>query len=230
MDFSGIEKLSLVDFDQVVACTLFFGGCNFRCPFCHNGDLVLNPGSLPKYPFEEILSYLKKRKGILEGVCITGGEPTLMVDLKDKIKAIKDLGYLVKLDTNGTNPELLKELIEEKLIDYVAIDIKNSEEKYNLTAGVTVDFKKVKESIDYLLTHDFPYEFRTTIVQEIHEEKDFDSIGKLIKGAPKYFLQKFVSKDTCLKQGLHSIKKEEAERFLEIVKPYVGYVSLRGYE
>lgn len=230
MDFSGWEKLSLVDFDDHIATTLFTSGCNFRCPFCHNSPLVLSAKEQPTIPFEEILAYLKKRQGVLDGVCISGGEPTLMDDLEDKIRRIRELGYSIKLDSNGSNPGLLKHLVEEGLIDYVAMDIKNSKRRYAETIGFEkYDLSKIEESVAYLLQGHVPYEFRTTLIDEYHDEKDVKEIGEWIKGADKYFLQHYVDSPNCIKQGLHEVSLEQAKRFLEIIKPNVKEVSLRGY-
>ena len=189
MDFVGIEKLSFVDWEDKIVCTLFMQGCNFRCPFCHNENLVLNINKKIKgIPFDSILDFLKLRKGKLEGVVITGGEPTLMPDLVDKIRKIKSLGYPIKLDTNGSNPQILKFLVENHLIDYVAMDIKNSIKKYPETIGLKkFNFENTRESISYLLSNAIPYEFRTTLVSEFHDEESIDEMGQLIKGAKKIY-------------------------------------------
>ncbi len=230
MDFSGWEKLSLVDFDDNLTTTLFMAGCPFRCPFCHNGDLVLHPENAPKIPWEEILDYLKKRRGMLDAVCVSGGEPTLMPDLKEKIREIKELGYIVKLDSNGWRPDLLKGLIEEKLVDHIAMDIKNSKEKYSATAGVEVDMSQITQSVDLLMHSGISYEFRTTIIEEFHDEDDIRRIGEWIKGAKMYRLQRFIDGETCIYRGLHPISLDKAEGFIEILKPYIENVDLRGYD
>ena len=230
MDFSGWEKLSLVDFDHHISTTLFMAGCPFRCPFCHNADLVLNPGEAPKIPFEEILSYLKKRVGILDAVCITGGEPTLMPDLKEKIKAIKDLGYLVKLDTNGWNPDLLEELLKEHLVDCVAMDIKNAPMRYSKTAGVKVDLEKIDRSVRLLEDSNVEHEFRTTIMKEFHDEESMEEIGHWIAGCKHYFLQRYIDNEHCIEHGFHPISKEKAEVLQRIVARYVPSVALRDYD
>lgn len=230
MDFTGIEKLTLVDYDKHIACILFTNGCNFRCPFCHNSDLVFSKNIVP-IPFEEILAYLKKRKGVLDGVVISGGEPTLMPDLKEKIIQIKALGYEIKLDTNGTNPKIMKDLLENKLIDYVAMDIKNCFDKYPLTTGInSLLIDNIKESISYLISHNYPYEFRTTLVKEFHDQEDIKKMALEIKGASKLYLQQFKDSGTCIEQGLHPIDKKEAEEFEKILKDHIEYVALRGYE
>lgn len=230
MEFIGLEKLSLVDYDDKVSTTLFSGGCNFACPFCHNSLLVNDFKNCETYPFDEILAYLRKRKGVIDAVVISGGEPTLMPDLIEKIKQIKELGFLVKLDTNGTNPAIIKFLVDNKLIDYVAMDIKNSEEKYPLTVGkINIDIEKIKESINYLKQNHVDFEFRTTLIKEFHDFNDMKEILKLIKGAKKYRLQKFIDRDTCIKKGLHPISLDEANKYLDVFKNDILDVKLRGY-
>ena len=230
MDFSGWERLSLLDYDDRIATTFFMAGCNFRCPFCHNSSLVLNPKDAPTIPWEEMRAYLIKRQGVIDAVCITGGEPTLMPDLKEKIQEIKSLGYLVKLDTNGTNPKLLRELIEEGLLDYVAMDIKNSKDKYPLTAGTSVFLPAVEESVRILLEGKVDYEFRTTMIEEFHEESDFLAIREWIKGAKRYFLQKYIDSENCIAHGFHEISKEKALNFKALLEESLPFVALRGYE
>lgn len=228
--FVGIEKLSLVDYEGKLACTLFTNGCNFKCPFCHNSSLVIKDN----YSYiedEEIIAYLQKRTKQLDAVVITGGEPTLMPNLVDKIKEIKELGYLVKLDTNGSNPEIIKNLVEQKLIDYVAMDIKNSLSKYGITTGTeNININKIKESINYIMNCNIDYEFRTTLVNEFHNEEDIKEIATLIKGAKKYFLQCFVDRGECIKENLHKVEKEQAKQFKLILESTIDSVKLRGYE
>lgn len=231
MEFSGWEKLSLVDFDDNLTTTLFTAGCNFRCPFCHNGGLVLHPNDNPQIPWELILDYLKRRKKELDAVCVTGGEPTLMPDLEDKLRDIKSLGYLVKLDTNGTHPALMKKLYEEGLVDYFAMDIKNAKAKYPLTSGIpNLDLSPIEESVHWLLTSGARFEFRTTIISEFHTEEDMRQIASWIEGAPRYYLQRYIDSEQCIEHGLHMVPKEEAERFLEILKPHVKETGLRSYD
>ena len=228
MDFSGIEKLSFVDWDNKIVTTLFTRGCNFRCPFCHNGFLVVGEDK-NTIPFEEILNFLLTRKKFIDGVVISGGEPTLMNDLPEKIKILKDNDFKIKLDTNGTNFEILKYLIDNKLIDYVAMDIKNSFEKYPETCGKDkLDLENIKKSISYLKENHIDYEFRMTIVKEFHSLEDMDKIGKIVCGSPIFFLQHFKNSDGCIKQGLHEIPLEEANKFKEILEKYTK-VKLRGY-
>lgn len=227
MRISGLQKLTLLDYPEKVACTVFTFGCNFRCPFCHNALLV--EGSAPDAISEEdFFSYLSKRKGVLDGVAITGGEPTLQPDLKAFIKRIKDTGLAVKLDTNGTRPEVVRDLIESDLVDYFAMDIKNSPEKYALTAGADVDPTKIKETVELLITKAKDYEFRTTVVKGFHEEKDFDEIGKFIQGAEKYFLQKFTDSGALIGTVEGACDDEEMKRFLSVAQKYVPSAAIRG--
>lgn len=230
MDFSGWEKLSLLDYDDNITTTLFMAGCPFRCPFCHNSDLVLRPDKAPKIPWEEILAYLQKRRGVLDAVCISGGEPTLMDDLEEKIKAIKSLGYLVKLDSNGWRPDILRRLIENKLVDYVAMDIKNSEAKYHATCGTKVDMDQIKASIALLKENQVDYEFRTTLVNELHKDSDLEGIIELVRGAKRYFLQMYIDSEHCIIGGFHPVPKEKALQWKEILAKVVDFVALRGYE
>jgi pyruvate formate lyase activating enzyme len=230
MEFAGLQKISLVDYEGKVACTLFTAGCNFRCPFCHNADLVIYAKNVNYIPFNEILDYLNKRKGMLDAVVITGGEPTLMPDLKEKLYEIKKLGYKIKLDTNGTNPDIVKELVDLKLIDYVAMDIKNSYEGYSKTVGLeNINEKAILESINYLLSGAVDYEFRTTLVREFHNDEDIRNIAKMIKGAKRYYLQEFKNSGHCIDSNLHEVPLHDAMRFKSILLPYINEVKLRGY-
>ena len=230
MDFCGMEKLSLVDFDDNLTCTLFMAGCPFRCPFCHNGDLVLHPETATPIPFNEILDYLDKRKGVLDAVCISGGEPTLMPDLEEKIVAIRNLGYLIKLDSNGFQPHILKKLIDKGLVDYVAMDIKNCPEKYDLTCGTSVNLDAIKESIHLLMTSGIGYEFRTTTIEEFHTEEDMKKLAQWIAGASRYFIQKYVDSENCIRHYFHALSPQKAEKYLQIVREFVPNAALRGYE
>lgn len=228
---NGFNKTTLLDYPGHLAATIFLGGCNFRCPFCHNATLVLAPQSQPVISEDEIFATLKKRIGILEGVCITGGEPTLHLGLIDLIKRIKDLGFLVKLDTNGSNPKTIKKLVELNLIDYVAMDIKNSKEKYPLTCGLeNIDLNNISDSISILLNSHIEYEFRTTIVKDFHETPDIISIGKWIEGANAYFLQAFKDSKDVIENGLTGYTRSEMEELKLILHPYVKHVSIRGIE
>lgn len=229
MKFVGFQKLTLLDYPGKVACTLFTLGCNFRCPFCHNGELVDNIKAYEIYEEDEILSYLKKRKGILDGVCITGGEPLLNRDLPQFIERVKQLGYSVKLDTNGSMPQELKYLAQNKMIDYVAMDIKNSFEKYKITSNATDDdINNVKLSIKYLLEGHIDYEFRTTVVSEFHTAEDIEDVAKEIKGAKRYFLQNFVDSEYVIEKNLHSVPLEGLLEMQKNAAHYIDEVQLRG--
>ena len=192
MQIHGFNKTTLLDYPGLVAATIFTGACNFRCPYCHNADLVLNPSSQPIIPEEEILSHLRKRKGITQGVCITGGEPTLQKDLKDFIKKLKELDLKVKLDSNGYKPEVLKDLVKDNLLDYIAMDVKAPLDEYDVIAGVKLDTSKLKESIDFLIAGGLPFEFRTTVIKDFHTRESFEKISELIKGAKNYYLQGYI--------------------------------------
>lgn len=231
MDFSGIEKLDLENWDGKIVTTLFTAGCNLRCPFCHNGSLVLNPQSAPKVPWEDIISYLRKRAAVVDAVCITGGEPTLMPDLADKISEIKEIGYLVKLDTNGTRPEVVKLLHQQGLIDYVAMDIKNSKDKYASTCGLEkMDLKDIEETVSYILSSSLDHEFRITAIDEFLTMMDFEDMGHLIKGAKRFFIQKYVDREGCISHGYHPVEKQKALIYKAVMEKYVERVELRGYD
>lgn len=228
MDFVGIDKFSLLDFEDRISCVLFCKPCNYRCPFCHNGTTVLEAETV--IPFEDILEYLESRKGLVDAVVVSGGEPTLMPDLKEKIIKLKELGFLIKLDTNGTNPEVVKDLYENHLIDYVAMDIKNSFVKYAMTVGVKNAFlDKISQTIKFLMTSGIDYEFRTTLIDEFHNEQDMRDIAETIKGAKRLYLQKYVDRESCIAHGYHEVSKEKAERFVDILKGNIEQVALRGY-
>ena len=229
MIIAGLQKLSLLDFPGKVACTVFTAGCNLRCPFCHNAPLVVSPSLDGAVTCDSFFEFLKKRSDMLEGVAITGGEPTLMKGLPDFIREIKKMGYAVKLDTNGTNPQMLKDLVLSKAVDYVAMDIKNSPEKYALTAGTEKDIMdSVNESVSFLMENHVDFEFRTTVVKPFHTEDDFSSIGKWIAGDEKYFLQKFVDSGNLIGDGMESYEDEELKGFLNILKQYVPKAQIRG--
>ena len=229
MKIHGFQKTTLLDYPGKVACTVFTGGCNMRCPFCHNASLVLRPDETPLFPEEEILSYIYKRRGILDGVAITGGEPLINHDISEFIKKIKDAGLSVKLDTNGTSPEKLRELVESKLVDYVALDIKNSYEKYPETVGISgFNVEPIKKSVKFLLEGHVDFEFRTTTVLEFHKPEDFIDIGKMIEGAPRYFIQGYKDSGDIISSGLHPLSDEEYKKCLDNVKPYVKNAELRG--
>ena len=229
MKISGLQKLTLLDFPEKVACTVFTYGCNFRCPFCHNAGLVV--GEQPEEVKEDdFFAYLDKRKGVLDGVAITGGEPTLQKDLIPFIEKIKERGLAVKLDTNGARPEVVKEILDQGIVDYFAMDVKNGPQKYAATAGVDVDLDAIKESISLLITRAPDYEFRTTVVKGFHEKGDFEEIGKMIAGAKKYFLQKFTDSGAILGTGVGPCDEEEMESFLKEAQKYVPGAKIRGKE
>lgn len=228
MVFGGIQKLTLLDYPGKVACTVFTDGCNFRCPFCHNSDLVLSGGG-QKISEEEILSFLKKRQGILDGVCVTGGEPLLHPDLKNFLVKVKNLGFSIKIDTNGSFPDRLRQLVDENLVDYVAMDIKNSLPKYGETVGVTgFDTTPIEETAAFLMSGKIPFEFRTTVVKEFHTAEDFISISEWLKGSESYFLQCFEDSERVLKAGLHSCSVDELNLFKDILKRNIPAAELRG--
>ncbi|MDE7322596.1 MAG: anaerobic ribonucleoside-triphosphate reductase activating protein [Lachnospiraceae bacterium] len=230
----GLSKTTLLDYPGHVAASLFTGGCNFRCPYCHNRDIVLKTKALMPLTDEEIFSFLNKRRNVLSGVCITGGEPTLHSELPDFIGRIKRLGYLVKLDTNGTNPNMLQSLISDGLIDYCAMDIKNAPQKYAVTAGFpdmaeSFRLSSVDQSIHTLLNQQrIDYEFRTTVVKELHDEDDMISISKWISGAKAYFLQSYVDNTGVLCPGCHAHSEEKLRTFADLCRPLVPSVALRG--
>ena len=229
MKVFGFEKLSMVDFPGHLCCTVFTGGCNFKCPFCQNSDLV-KMQNLREINQDEIFSYLLKRKGVIDSVCVSGGEPTIYPDLEQFIVKIKSLGFLVKLDTNGTNYEMLKRLIENNLVDYVAMDIKNSLSSYGETAGTNfVDLENIKKSVELLKRNLVDYEFRTTLVKQFHSTSTITEMANWLDGAKRMFLQHFVDNGTCLQKGLNEVEKQDAEKFLDILKNHVNYVELRGY-
>ena len=219
----------MVDYDGHTAATVFTGGCNWLCPFCHNSGLVKLSDFPRVYSEDEVLAYLKKRQGLLDGLAITGGEPTLHKDLPDFCAKVKDLGYDVKLDSNGTNPDLLAELMEKNLVDYFAMDIKNSRKKYAETVGKPVDFSVIDRSVELLKTRAKDYEFRTTLVKEFHTKEDMEDIAEWLAGAKKYALQHFHDEGNNLVGGFHEVDEEEAKAYAGIVKRTVAEVKLRGY-
>ncbi len=225
----GLNKTTLLDYPGCVAATIFTGGCNFRCPFCHNGGLVLEPLSQQIYSEEEVLIFLEKRKKLLKGICITGGEPTLQADLPKFLSKVKKMGYRVKLDTNGSKPEVLENLLAEKLLDYVAVDIKNCPEKYAMTAGLRTGevWKQIQDSIKILSNSSILYEFRTTVVKELHTKEDLMKIGEWIKGCPFYYLQQYQDTENVLGRIMH--QGEEA-RVLEGTESISNFEILHGYE
>lgn len=231
MKIQGLQKLTLLDYPEKVACTIFTAGCNFRCPFCHNASLVTHVDSCNDIPEEEVLAFLKKRQGILDGVCVTGGEPLLQPDLPEFLGKVKALGYSVKLDTNGSNVTRLRQLVEQGLIDYAAMDIKNAPNKYGETIGIDgYNLENILQSVDYLKSGVVPYEFRTTVVREFHKREDFAAIGRWLRGADRYFLQGFVDSGDLIQDGLRAYTKDIMEQALEIVRRNVPNAELRGIE
>ena len=231
MQICGLNKVTLLDYPEHVAATIFLGHCQFRCPFCQNSGLVLHPEEEEGFSAEEVLAFLKKRSAVLEGVCITGGEPTLEPELEDFIREIKELGYKVKLDTNGYRPEILKDLVEKGLLDYVAMDIKSSLSDYEKASGKpNICLDKIQESIDFLLKGTLPFEFRTTIVDELHSEKEIREIGQWIKGAPAYFLQVYQDSDRVLEDWCSPPPREKLEAFVSILKETIPRVEIRGLD
>lgn len=232
MRILGLTKTTLLDYPEHVAASIFTGGCNFRCPFCHNGDLVLSADSrLSEYSEEEILAFLKKRAGILTGVCITGGEPTLQKDLPDFLARIQELGLPVKLDTNGYQPDVLEALISRGLIASCAMDIKNSPEKYGMTAGVKdCNLSPIRESVSFLLslTGAFSYEFRTTVVRELHTAADMTAIADWLQGASAYYLQSYTDSAEVITPGFHAPSPETLQSFRRLCLPKIPNTRLRG--
>lgn len=229
MKIHGLQKLTLLDFPGRLGCTIFLGGCNFRCPFCHNGNLVLHPEREQEIGEEYILDFLRRRRGILDGVCITGGEPTLERDLPEFMWKVKNMGYQVKLDTNGYKPGVLKRLAGAGLVDYVAMDIKNAPNRYAETAGVKeLEILRIQESVDYLLGAPVDYEFRTTVTRELHHREEFETIGRWLAGAKRYFLQNYQESDAVICPVYSGYSGEQLERFREILQKTIPVVEIRG--
>lgn len=229
MYINGFQKLTILDYPGKVACIVFTPGCNFRCPFCHNAALVTHIDKDTYIDEDEVLSYLRKRQGILDGVVITGGEPLLQDGIEKIIGKIKDLGYSVKLDTNGSFPEKLISLVEEGLVDYVAMDIKNSQAKYMTTIGVNnIDMTSIEKSVDFLLQNKVDYEFRTTVVDGFHTPDDIQDIVVWIKGAHKYFLQNFVDSGDLIQSGLSPVSVDMLKEMKKKATEFVPYVEIRG--
>lgn len=229
MQIHGYSQLTLLDYPEFLACTIFCGRCNLRCPFCHNASLVLRPGDQPALSEDKILEHLKGRIGILEGVCITGGEPTLQPDLPQFIEKLKNLGFKVKLDTNGTNPELLENLFAAGLLDYVAMDIKSSPSGYATATGLSVvSMDKFFRSSELIIESGVNYEFRTTVVDELHSDADIVQIGRWLKGARAYYLQQYKdSGDLIAPEGLHAPTHERLTHLRELVLPYIPNTHIR---
>lgn len=231
MKVTGIQKLTLLDYPGVVACTVFTAGCNFRCPFCHNAMLVL-PEQIDDECLtdDEVFGFLKKRRGVLDGVAVTGGEPLLHADMPEFLARVKELGYKIKLDTNGSNPELLSEIVKNKLVDRVAMDIKNAPEEYARTIGLkSFDIAPVERSKEMLLRGDIDYEFRTTVVKGIHTKESLIGAAKWIEGAKEYYLQQFKdSGNLILPDGLSAYNEKQMHALADAVRDYVPTVEVRG--
>ena len=231
----GLQKMTLLDYPDKIACTVFLGGCNFRCPFCHNSELFMGkPEKLMED--EEFFAFLKTRKGLLDGVCVSGGEPTLYKNLPDFLAKIKELGFLVKLDTNGSNPQMVKELAAKNLVDYIAMDVKNSPAMYAQTVGLEkIDLAPIEESLRFLIGGEVDYELRTTLVSQLHDGASIQDMGQwlgsLVTGLkPKrLFLQSFVDRDTVLFAGLTAPEPETTEGFAKILEPFAEAVTIRNH-
>lgn len=229
MKIKGLQKLTLLDFPEKLACTVFLGGCNFRCPFCHNASLVRPEGEGEDISEEEFFSFLESRRGRLEGVCLSGGEPTLHRELPEFLKKIKALGFAVKLDTNGYRPEVLRELLSEGLVDYVAMDIKSSPESYGRCVGIEdLDLKPIYESAAQLMEGKVDFEFRTTVVKELHTKEDIVSIGRWLAGEESFFLQSFKDSGDILCEGMSAYSDEEMKEFEKELKAYIPNAKWRG--
>ena len=229
MRIQGLQKLTLLDFPERTACTVFTTGCNFRCPFCHNASLVVDIPKEAEISEEEFFAFLQKRKGILDGVCVSGGEPLLQPDIEQFIRKIKDMGFAVKLDTNGSFPNKLIHMVEQGLVDYVAMDIKNSPETYAFTSGTeALDIEAIKKSVSYLKEGHVPFEFRTTVVKRYHSKESFEEIGEWISGTEKYFLQNFVDSGDLIGKNTRGCSEEEMKEFLQVVQQYIPNAQLRG--
>ena len=234
MKIAGLQKMTLLDFPGRVACTVFLQGCNFRCPFCHNSQLL--GGNGPEGLTEEaLLDFLQKRQGLLDGVCITGGEPTLQKDLPRLLQRIKALGYAVKLDTNGSQPGMLKELVAQGLVDYVAMDVKNSPARYGETVGVPqLDVSPMEESLRFLTAGGADYELRTTVVQELHDDQSIQAMGEwlftLAQNRPvkALYIQPYKDADMVLQKGLHTPSEAVLQGFCALLRPFAQTVAVRG--
>lgn len=225
----GLQKLTLLDYPGKVAATVFFGGCNFRCPFCHNADVVLRPTR--DFDERELDKLLLKRRGVLDGVCFTGGEPLMCDDAQAWMERAKELGYLVKLDTNGSYPERLRRLLDAGLVDYLAMDVKNSPDAYAETVGIErFDLAPIRESVALILQGVVPYEFRTTVVRPLHTRERILSIGEWIAGAQAYYLQAFVDSGNLIGDGLHAVEDEEMRQMCASVRKYVPNTHIRGID
>lgn len=232
MNLCGLQKVAMVDFPGKIAATVFTGGCNLRCPFCHNALLVTRLPETPSIPTDDVLAFLHSRRGLLDGVVLSGGEPLLQPDAADFLQAVRDMGFAVKLDTNGCFPQALARILELRLVDYIAMDIKNTPEHYGRTVGVpNLDLTPIRESIELIRNSGVDYEFRTTLVRELHTPADILSIGSWLRGAPHYALQQFVDSGELICQGVfHAFSAEEMHAMADSLRPYFGEVMLRGID
>lgn len=226
----GLKKFSLLDYPGKAACTLFTAGCNFRCPYCYNAPLVLDTHENKEIPLEDIYTFLENFRGLLDGICLTGGEPMIQRGMEEFLERVREMGYAVRLDTNGSFPDKLKRLVSEGLVSYVAMDLKNSKESYGKTVGIEgYDVGNVCKSVEYLLSGAVPYEFNTTVVLEFHQRSDFESIGRWIAGAEHYYLQRFIDSGNVIREGLHRDNEDIMHQALDIVKEKVPSAKLRGW-
>ncbi len=226
----GLQKTTTVDYPGKIACTIFFSGCNFRCGFCHNPSLVLDSKELKEYSEEEILEFLVKRKGLLDAVCLTGGEPTLYADLSLFAKRIKQLGFLVKLDTNGTKPEAIKQLLDKNLLDYIAMDVKSSFDEYEKACGAAVDIEKIRKSVKIIQDSGIDYEFRITVVPGLFNQETARKLGRDLAGSKRLILQQFINIGDMIDKGFNDVKPyalADLEKFREILKQYIKEVRIR---
>lgn len=228
MHIHGLQKLAMVDYPGKLAATVFTGGCNLRCPFCHNALLVTRLAETPEIPEQEVLDFLASRRGLLDGVVLTGGEPLLQPDAADFLRKVRELGFAVKLDTNGTDPDMLEALAQERLLDYVAMDIKNSPDRYAETCGGVDLLGPVKRSAALLMEGAVDYEFRTTVCAPLHTSEEMAGIGRWLKGAKRYFLQPFVDSGELVGSGVKPLTKEEIEALRDSVLPDITSTQIRG--
>ena len=229
MNICGLQKLSMVDYPGKLAATVFTGGCNLRCPFCHNALLVTRLSESPRLDSDEVLRFLRSRRSLLDAVVLSGGEPLLQPGAGDFLAAVKDMGYLVKLDTNGCYPDALSEILSKKLADYVAMDIKNSRDKYGLTVGIpNFDLAPIDESIRLIRESGTDYEFRTTAVRQFHTAADFAAIGRWLHGSKNYYIQNFTDSGNLIGSGMSGFLPEQLQEFADSLTGDFEFISLRG--
>lgn len=229
MQIKGFQKTSMVDYPEKIVSVIFLTNCNFRCPYCHNPEMVLNDPKIEEIPQEEVIEHMKEKRKWVDGICVTGGEPCLHEDLPEFIEKVKKEGFLVKLDTNGSNPEMIKELLDKKLLDFISVDIKSNLENYENIAKVKVDLEKIKKSVDLIKNSNIDYEFRTTVLPDMHKKEDLIKIGEWLKGSKKYALQNF-RPGKCLNPSYNEklgFSKQELEDFKLILEPYFEKVEIR---